>query len=265
MIRALLTAMVALATLAAAASVERYFAGSKEISKADYEAIAPDMLQGTEIRESNDTTIYIALPHIHCRLDSSAQPGRILVVRKSEAEIAAIDSAINAYAARASLTGCGEPMPDFTFPLFSSHDSIHFAEHLRGKVVVLNFWATWCGSCLKEFQPQYLPAVLSRFKDCEDFRYVPISVNHSAEELDRFFAASMAGHIAELKTATAWDRDGAFAARMSAMGVPLTIVIDAGGIVRMNHAGAITEQSQLEELRLLLANLLAQARKKSYN
>lgn len=267
MIKALLTATVALAlaTCAATASVERYFAGSTEISKADYEAIAPDMLQGTEIRENNGTTIHVALPHIHCRLDSTTQTGHILVVWKSEAEIAAIDSAINAYAARTPIVGCGEPMPDFSFPLFSSSDSIHYAEHLHGKVVVLNFWATWCGSCLKELMPQHLPAVLGRFKNCDKFRYLPVSVNHSVEELENFFATRTDRHMAELKTATAWDPDGAFAARLSAMGVPLTIVIDADGIVRMNHAGAIVEQSKLEDISLLLANLLAQAREKSYN
>ena len=55
MLRLLMAVAIAvLATATAAGSVERYFAGEKEISKADYYTIAPYMLQGTEMRRTNE-------------------------------------------------------------------------------------------------------------------------------------------------------------------------------------------------------------------
>lgn len=59
-------------------------------------------------------------------------------------------------------------------------------EKLRGKVVLLDFWATWCGPCLREF-----PNVLATYNKyhAKGFKIVGISLDQDKESLARFIAA----------------------------------------------------------------------------
>ncbi len=74
------------------ANIEKYYIGSLEISRQDYLALDTTLLRAKEIWTNADTIRYIVEPNVYSRIDSNSVTGRISVVKKSEKEIAEIDS-----------------------------------------------------------------------------------------------------------------------------------------------------------------------------
>lgn len=115
------------------------------------------------------------------------------------------------------------PTPDVAF-LDANGDPIKLDDY-RGRVILLNFWATWCAPCVKE-----LPALAALEEDIggEDFAVLLVSV-------DRGGAAQTKPFLADLGVTgldSALDTESALARAMGAQGLPTTFVIDREGLVR---------------------------------
>jgi len=82
-----------------------------------------------------------------------------------------------------SYTREGQPMPAFSFTtLDGKRTSI---EELKGKVVYVNFWATWCPPCLAEM-PRMEREVWQKYKSSPDFFMVAIAREQTADEIAPF-------------------------------------------------------------------------------
>jgi cytochrome c biogenesis protein CcmG, thiol:disulfide interchange protein DsbE len=134
--------------------------------------------------------------------------------------IGAIASAFALGRARAA-PEIGEAAPPLVLTALDG-TSIDLAE-LRGKVVLINFWATWCAPCRKEMPT--LDAFYRRHRG-QGFELIGISIDFARD------AAKMRKVAAGLAYPAAWINDISVNGFGAPEGVPVTYVIDAGGIIR---------------------------------
>lgn len=102
------------------------------------------------------------------------------VLPDATAESDPLDEA--AQAAAATLVRAGDAAPDFTVSLFDG-GSVRLSD-LRGKTVLVNFWATWCPPCREELT-RVQAELIDRFEG-RDFVFLPISRGETRETVARF-------------------------------------------------------------------------------
>ncbi len=104
---------------------------------------------------------------------------------------------------------------------------------LRGRVVLLNIWATWCHPCRKEI-PE-LQALFER-EQSRGLEVIGVSIDAGGEDEE-------VAEFAEKYDVTypIWrDADGRVSTTFAAVGVPATYLIDREGVLRWSHLGPVT-------------------------
>ena len=125
-------------------------------------------------------------------------------------------------------------------------------EELKGKVVLIDFWATWCGPCLAE-----LPNVQEQYELYHDkgFEVVGISLDDDRAELEAFLKEKKLPWIQlHQNDGSGWGNENA--ARYSISGIPACFLIDQEGKV-------VSLECRGKDLPELLAKLLGPVEKKA--
>lgn len=134
----------------------------------------------------------------------------------------------------------GQPAPPFTLRLIRGGGKVTL-EELRGKVVVLNFWATWCVPCRKE-----LPTLDRYYQLSKDagLRVYAVTTEDSLQpyKLKKLFDVMHIDPVRSIK--------GPYDVLDN--GVPTNIIIDRNGVVRYAKAAAL----DLDKMNELLVPLL---------
>lgn len=102
------------------------------------------------------------------------------------------------------------------------------SDKLQSKVTVLDFWATWCGPCLKEL-PIY-QGVFEKYKD-KGVEFLAISVDESRAEAEQFIADE------NFTFPVAHDEDGRMQRSFRVNGIPMIFVIGPCGRINWVHRG----------------------------
>ena len=104
--------------------------------------------------------------------------------------------------------------------------SVHLASY-RGKVVLLNFWATWCSPCIVE-----MPSLLELHREQPDLVILAVSVDEDADAYTSFIARRRVDLI------TVRDPSESAAKLFHTDMWPETYVIDRKGVIRSKFVGA---------------------------
>lgn len=138
----------------------------------------------------------------------------------------------------------GKPAPAFQVP------QLHAAEHtiapqdMKGRVWLLNVWASWCVSCRQEH-----PVLM----DLARQNVVPI-VGLDYKDERQAGIAWLKEH-GDPYLLSAYDRDGRIGIDYGVYGVPETFVIDKAGFIRYKHIGPLTQKVVEQKILPLVKEL----------
>ncbi len=140
-------------------------------------------------------------------------------------------------AAGANAAPAGEPAPTDTFVYFDGTEAT-FADY-RGTPLVVNFWASWCPSCVAELSAAIRPAQ-ERFGAEVGF----IGVNLQDDRASAVELIEETGVQFDLVE----DPDGTLYTRFDAIGMPFTAFIAADGSIVDTHNGPLTEDQLADKI-----------------
>jgi cytochrome c biogenesis protein CcmG, thiol:disulfide interchange protein DsbE len=140
----------------------------------------------------------------------------------------------------------GSAAPDFT--LQDADRKISLSQ-LRGKIVVLNFWATWCPPCVEE-----MPSLVQMQKKLQDrgVTVLAVSVDDDANDYHKFLKDHRIDLLTVQESGQRTDKGviAPVSSRYGTIKVPETYIIDRNGVMRRKFIGPV-DWSQPEVVEFL--------------
>jgi cytochrome c biogenesis protein CcmG/thiol:disulfide interchange protein DsbE len=137
-----------------------------------------------------------------------------------------------------------KPIPAFTLTRLDDPAATISDADFKGKVSLLNVWATWCVSCRQEHE------VLVRLAQTGQVDIYGLNYKDNRADAQRWLAQLGNPYIAN-----AFDSDGRVGIDWGVYGAPETFIIDREGIIRHKHVGPITIEILNEEILPIVARL----------
>ena len=140
-------------------------------------------------------------------------------------------------------SGSAPPAPDFTLANRAGGE-VSLAG-LRGQVVMINFWASWCGPCRQEFPA--LDQIYAKYKPM-GFTLVGINVESEKSDAERFLGGQ------KVSVPILFDPQNKVSGSYGVSAMPTTVLVDRQGRVRWQHRAYKPgdEAKYIEQVRAVL-------------
>lgn len=117
---------------------------------------------------------------------------------------------------------------------------------LRGRVVYLDFWASWCAPCREAFP--WMRVMQSAYER-QGLAVIAINLDHDRADAERFLKTFQPNFEVQ------FDPQGVLAEQFKVAGMPTSVLIDRHGVLRYTHIGfrAVDRQARTREIQQLLA------------
>lgn len=144
--------------------------------------------------------------------------------------------------AMASHGAFADPAPDFNLPTTDAKVSL---ASLKGKVVYLDFWASWCTPCKKSFP--WMQKMQDKYRD-QGLVIVATNMDRKREKAESFLKDSKTNFV------IAFDPEGSTAEKYQLVGMPSSYLIDRNGQLVFSHAGF--RESDIDKLETVIRKQL---------
>jgi peroxiredoxin len=109
----------------------------------------------------------------------------------------------------------------------------------RGKIVLVNFWATWCKPCTTE-----MPAMQASFDKLRDKGFVVLAINELEDDAKVGEHIKQYGHTFPVLM----DRDNKVANQFGVFGLPVSVFVDEKGVVQEYITGGLLTEQRIQEI-----------------
>ena len=138
----------------------------------------------------------------------------------------------------------GKPAPTFEIGQLAEPQKMFSPESMKGRVWMLNVWASWCVACREEHP------LLMEFSKTKTLPI--IGLDYKDQRADAITMLSREGNP---YTLSAFDGDGHVGIDYGVYGVPETYIIDKAGVIRYKNIGPITPEILREKITPLITEL----------
>jgi peroxiredoxin len=130
-------------------------------------------------------------------------------------------------------------MPASEFALVDLSGKTHRLDDYRGKIVLLNFWATWCKPCTTE-----MPAMQACYDKLREKGFVVLAINELEDDTKVREHIKQYGHTFPVLM----DRDNQVANQYGVYGLPVSVFIDEKGIIQEYIKGGLLTEQKIEDV-----------------
>lgn len=165
-----------------------------------------------------------------------------------------VQSAKAAAEAELLKSGLNKPAPDFQ--LRDSNGGLIKLSDFRGKVVVLDFWATWSAACKAAFP--HLQKVVERYREYRTVAFIGINTSETAVGAARDSLVRKFVEEGKFTFQAVFDEGSKVAQQFGAEGIPTRVVIDKNGRIRFKSVGFGDGDALVNDLTSQIEVLLKQ-------